>query len=94
MASVNIAFTFESGFKLSNADGQKLNALITAINGLGLGSLTVTKTVFTGGPSITVAAFTDADATSLAEGSLVLDPTAAAGKVGVVSNGLIQTLST
>ena len=43
---------------------------------------------------IKIAAFTDADATSLGNGSLILDTTSGAGKLGVVINGLIQTVTT
>lgn len=43
---------------------------------------------------IVIAPFTDNDATALGEGSLVIDPTAGAGKLGVVIAGHIQTVTT
>jgi hypothetical protein len=43
---------------------------------------------------IRVAAFTDNDATTLGDGSLVIDPTTGSGKLGVVINGNIQTVTT
>lgn len=43
---------------------------------------------------LVVAAFTDGATTTLGEGSLVIDPSSGAGKLGVVIAGLIQTVTT